>query len=72
MIHLKPPVGPETEAGVVVDRIEGKVLVFVTKAGRGKDRVVVQGIKNMRRRGIQVKIGIENLTGLIVYVKGRE
>ena len=48
------------------------MLRFETKAERGKDGVVVQGIKNMRRRGIQVKIGIENLTGLIVYVKGRE
>jgi hypothetical protein len=44
----------------------------VIKAGRGKDGVVVQGIGIMTARGIQVKIGIENLTGLAVHMKGRE
>lgn len=69
---MKLLVSTEKGAGVIVDQIQGEVHVVVIKAGRGKSVVVVQGTKIMRGRGIQVKIGIENLTGLTVHMKGRE
>jgi hypothetical protein len=63
-------VGTEKGAAVIVDLNRGRAhTALVKKAGRGKDGVVVQGVKTMRE-GIQVRMVIKNMTRVVLDMKG--